>query len=122
MRSRVEGALRVLALAAILGWIALALRPREDTQVAGVAALVDALPRWTRGGVDRVHVHLDTVPDERRLAWLEALRGAGVAVTHNGAAIAPLGVEAFASPAPAGGAVVLSASSGGVLSDALGAI
>ena len=121
MRSRVELGLRLLALGAILGWVILALRPRPQVQVVDSAALVQALPRWTTGRVDSVHVLLDTVPDDLRLAWLAALRSAGIGTTYDGA-IASLGVEAFASPAPAGGAMVLTAASGGVLSDALGTI
>jgi hypothetical protein len=121
MRSRVEVGLRLLALGGILGWVILALRPRSQVQVVDSAALAQALPRWTTGRVDSVHVLLDTVPDDLRLAWLAALRSAGIGATYDGV-IAPLGVEAFASPAPAGGAVVLTAAPGGVLSDALGAI
>ena len=121
MRSRVELALRAVAFAALVAWIILALRPRESTAVASEDALGATLPRWTLAPMDSVHVRLDTVPDDRSLAWLSALRGAGTGVTHDGQ-IEATGVEAFASPAPAGGAVVLSAARSGVLSDALGAI
>ena len=111
-RARLERALRIVALVALAGWIAIAARPsmtRRDA--ARGASLAEALRRWTRGpGVDSVHVQLDSVPDAPSLAWLAALRRAGVGVSWGGA-IPALAVETYPSNDPAGGVVVLTSGS-----------
>jgi hypothetical protein len=123
-RLRVERALRIVAIVALAGWIANAARPslsRRDS-VRG-ATLAGALRRWTLDArVDSAHVQLDTVPDAPSLAWLAALRGAGVGVSWAGR-IPALAVETYPSNDPAGGVVVLtSGSPARVIGDALGPV
>src|SRR6185295_2184102 len=129
MRSRVELALRITALIALAAWIALAARPsanrREDVRSE---ALPTALPRWTRGAdadVDSVHVQLDTVPDASTLAWLRALRGAGVGVAWSAPSVRDVAIETYAAADPSGGVFVLASMQPRetrIVSDALGPI
>ncbi|HEU4996380.1 MAG TPA: hypothetical protein VFT29_16295 [Gemmatimonadaceae bacterium] len=124
--SGLELALRIAAFVALAGWIANAARPavsRRET-VRG-ASLTAALPRWTHGRVDSVRVQLDTVPDPASLAWLAALRGAGVGVTWSGATISDVALETYVPTDPTGGVVALVASREAeprVVSDALGPV
>jgi hypothetical protein len=124
-RLRLERVLRVVAILALAGWVANALRPtarRHD--VASEGSLPQALARWTRSErVDSVHVELDTVPDAAHTAWLAALRGAGVGVSWAGPGIPALALEAYAAAEPAGGTIVLASAPArvsSILSDELG--
>lgn len=125
MRSRVELLLRVIGVAAVLAWIALALAPTAATSGAfvSVADLGRELPRLTRDGAAAVHVRIDSLPGASASAWLAAMRRSGARVTWGGD-LAPLAVEAFRSAAPAGDVVVLAAAAPGaaVLEDALGVL
>jgi hypothetical protein len=123
-RLRIERVLRVVALATLLGWIVNAIRPRSDhLDVVRGASLAEALPRWTRAQLDSVQVQLDTVPDAAGVAWLAALRGAGVGVSWSGNTIPDVALETYAAVDPAGGVFVLtSAPAAAVLSDALGPV
>lgn len=120
-RVRLERVLRVVAILALAGWVANALRPatrRRD--VVSEASLPQALERWTRSErVDSVHVELDTVPDAAHTAWLAALRGAGLGVSWAGPGIPALALETYTAAEPAGATIAL-ASAPGVLSDELG--
>src|SRR5262245_43174450 len=110
-RTWLEVALRTVALAALVAWIANAARPamsRRET-VRG-ASLPDALPRWTHDRVDSAHVLLDTVPDPGSLAWLRALRGAGMGVAWSGTAVSDIALETYAPTDAAGGIVAIVAS------------
>src|SRR5262245_43828251 len=107
-RVRLERVLRVVAILALAGWVANALRPAARRDVASEASLPQALARWTRSErVDSVHVELDTVPDAAHTAWLAALRGAGVGVSWAGPRIPALALETFAAAEPVGGTIVL---------------
>lgn len=124
-RRGLERALRIAALLSLAGWIANAARPslaRRDVVRGG--ALNEALSRWTRGAaIDSAHVQLDTAPDAASLAWLAALRGAGVGISWAGPAIADLALETYPPGDPAGGVIVATSarpSATQVLSDALG--
>src|SRR5436190_19439676 len=107
-RLRIERALRVVAFVALAAWIANALRPsftRRDA--ARGTQLPAALERWTTtSGADSVHVALDTVPDRTSLAWLAAIRRAGVGLTWTGSGIPDLAVETYRAADPAGGMFV----------------
>ena len=125
--AKLELALRVVALAALVAWMANALRPPvARSETVSEASLREALPRWTRAsGVDRVHVLLDTVPDATRSAWLDALRRGGTAVSWSGSGIPDAALETYPATDPAGGVFILTsapASLDRVLSDALGPI
>ena len=126
MRSRAEGLERVLRLVAVLalaGWVATVLRPSGSrTELATESALQRALMRWTRSDrVDSVRVQLDTVPDATSIAWLAALRGAGVRVSWFARDIPAVALEIYPAAEPAGGTIVLaSAGESTVLSDELG--
>ena len=124
MRSRAELSLRILGVAAILAWIALALTPRSGGIVVARGSEVGGeLERWTRdAAVAAVHVRVDTNPDAVTSAWLAALRRAGTEVTWSGEALSALAIESWPSAEPAGGTMVLVSADSGVLADALGPI
>ena len=125
-RLRLERALRVIGLAALVAWILVALRPAWGrTERASGGAIASSLERWTRSdAIASAAVTFDTVPDATHIAWLGALERAGVPVHWSGAR-EPLAVEGFPAADPAGGQVVLMSAGGArrrVLSDALGPI
>ena len=114
--------LRIAALAALTMWIALAALPRAGRRdSASVDALDAALPRWTSGDpVAAVQVRLDTAPDAAHVAWLAALRAAGVAVTWQGR-VPGIAIETYPAADPTGSVFVAAATSGrAVLADELG--
>ena len=122
---RLERILRIVAILALAAWVATLLRPSASKrEVATEASLQQALTHWTRSDrVDSVHVQLDTVPDPTSIAWLTALRGAGVHVSWAASAIPAIGVETYPVPEPAGGTIVLASAPPGapsILSDELG--
>ncbi|MEK7403255.1 MAG: hypothetical protein AABZ80_12940 [Gemmatimonadota bacterium] len=124
-RWRAERALRLVAFASLMAWIANAARPAlARVDVATDSSLNEALPRWTRAAnVDSVHAQLDTVPDAAGIAWLGALARGGVGMSWSGPGIPAMALEAFPSAEPAGGVTVLAgapAASVRVVSDALG--
>jgi hypothetical protein len=123
-RLRLERALRITGLVALVAWIANAARPAlTHVDVANDASLEKSLARWTRtAGADSVHVALDTVPSGTNRAWLSALSAAGVGVSWSGAAIPAVAMEASAATEPAGGVIVRSSAmaESRVLGDALG--
>ena len=126
-RLRLERVLRAVGLAALAAWILLALRPSAGrTERATGGALSQALERWTRSDpIASAAVSFDTIPDGTHMAWLRALRGAGVPVHWSSAARDPLAVESYPAADPAGGQVVLMSADSKrrrVLSDALGPI
>ena len=83
-----------MTLLAVMLWASLEPRPRETHATLGVAALSEALPRWSVGAVpDTIHVIADTLPDPVRRAWLVALRRTGSEVTWAGGAVPALAIE-----------------------------
>src|SRR5690349_20570023 len=125
-RLRIERALRVIGLAALVAWILVALRPASGrTERATGGGIASALERWTRADpIASAAVTFDSVPDETHLAWLAALERAGVPVHWSGARD-PLALESYPAADPAGGHVVLMSADSArrrVLSDALGPI
>jgi len=125
--AKLELVLRTVALAALVAWIANALRPSlAHTETASEESLRESLPRWSRSAaLDRAHVRLDTVPDATTTAWLAALPRAGTAVSWSAGDIPDVGIETYSATDPAGGVFILTsapASRDRVLSDALGPI
>ena len=124
-RERLERVLRAVAILALAGWVATVLRPSASTREGATeSTLQQALMRWTRSDrVDSVHVQLDTVPDATNIAWLAALRGAGVRVSWAASEIPSIALEAYPATEPAGGTIVLASAplnKPSVLSDDLG--
>ena len=123
-RRRMEVVLRIIGVAAVVGWIVNAIVPRaEGVMSVRADELGDALLRWTRdASAQNVHVRFDTIPDAASSAWLAALRGAGTRVSWEGDALLPIAVETYPATSPAGGTVVLASAgdSVSVLRDALG--
>lgn len=126
-RTRVERTLRIVGLASLALWIANAARPAiSRVEVATDAILPRALPQWTRTALlDSVHAQLDTVPDATSVAWLAALRRAGVGVSWSGPAIPATAIEVYPAADPAGGVIVRTSapqSAPRIVSDALGPV
>jgi hypothetical protein len=124
-RPRAERALRLVAWAALIAWIANAARPAlTHVDVATDATLAGALPRWSRDAtVDSVHAQLDTVPGPVASAWLAALGRAGVGVSWSGPRIPATALEVHPAVDPAGGVLVHTSAPSAttrIVSDALG--
>ncbi|HEX7120605.1 MAG TPA: hypothetical protein VF212_17565 [Longimicrobiales bacterium] len=109
MRSRVEWALRALALAllAICLFAALRARAAGPAERGAAATLRESLARWTTvARPERVHIAFERPPDGVERDWLAALPGAGTAVTWSGPDLLPTAVAMEPRIDPAGGADV----------------
>jgi hypothetical protein len=97
-RGAVEGALRGVALLALIVVLIIAilrLYTQPNDRLHGTAALAPALVRWsTREAPAQVEVGLDNVPTPAERDWLAALRGAGTLVNWEGQGLTPTGIIA----------------------------
>lgn len=127
MRSRVELALRALALA-LFGWLLVqAFRPAPRlSERAEAAELGRALSRWsTVMHPARVHAHLDSATTPAGADWLAALARTGTGVSWDTPDTAAIAVTADPIADPAGGTRVLAAAPSGtavVLADQWGVL
>src|SRR3990170_8317151 len=103
VRTVIEGLLRTLAFAALIGLVVHAFRAlRVAPPAVATGARVDsALVDWsTRAAPARVHVRLEKPATPQVRDWLAALAHAGSNVTWSGAApvMSALAVEPVADP------------------------
>ena len=109
IRITAEGALRVLVIALLAGYLAWTIRARTHgtTEDADSAALHDALVRWTTTRAPaRVRVDLAYPPAGDQRDWLAALNAAGTHVQWSGPDLLPAAVDIETRVDPAGGADV----------------
>lgn len=102
-RTALESLLRLVALAAIAMALFRALRPAAEGGVerARGAEIPAALARWSADPeLASAHVSFDSVPPPGVRDWLAALRGAGVRLSYDISAPAPLAVAVEQVPDP----------------------